>query len=93
MSRGLRRRRRPYFRAFDPMLLGQSFDPDGACVRRFAPELASPPASVIHQSSSAAPLGLKGASVELGDTHPAPIIDRKTARARPLQAYARVRGR
>ena len=49
MSRGLQRRRRPYFRVFDPMLLGQSFDPDGASVRRFVPELAGLPAPMIHQ--------------------------------------------
>ena len=93
MSRGLQRRRRPYFRVFDPMLLGQSFDPDGASVRRFVPELAGLPAPMIYQPWSAAPLGLKSASVELGDTHRAPIIDRKTARERALQADARVRRR
>jgi hypothetical protein len=92
MSRGLRRRRRPYFGVFDPVLLGQSFDPDDATVRRFVPELASLPASVIHQPWSAAPLGLKGASVELGDTRPAPIIDHKTVRARfkPMRGCAGV---
>ncbi len=30
----------PYFRVFNPVLQGRKFDPDGAYVRRYVPELA-----------------------------------------------------
>jgi hypothetical protein len=85
MSRGLRRRRRPYFGVFDPVLLGQSFDPDDAYVRRFVPELASLPASVIHQPWSAAPLGLKGANS-------ATPVPRRSSIARPPARFKPMRG-
>jgi deoxyribodipyrimidine photo-lyase len=44
-----------------------------------------------HQPWSAAPLELKGAGVELGNTYPEPIIDHKKGRERALKAYAKVR--
>jgi deoxyribodipyrimidine photo-lyase len=81
----------PYFRVFNPILQGEKFDPDGAYIRRWVPELAPLPASVIHRPWSAAPLELKGAGVDLGETYPEPIIDHKKGRERALAAYARVR--
>ena len=48
----------PYFRVFNPVLQGEKFDPDGAYVRRWVPELARLPASLIHQPWSATPLEL-----------------------------------
>ena len=48
----------PYFRVFNPILQGEKFDPDGAYVRRWVPELARLPASLIHQPWSATPLEL-----------------------------------
>jgi deoxyribodipyrimidine photo-lyase len=44
-----------------------------------------------HQPWSAAPLELKGAGVELGNTYPKPIIDHKKGRERALKAYTKVR--
>jgi len=38
----------PYFRIFNPVLQGTKFDPDGAYVQRFVPELAALPAPDIH---------------------------------------------
>jgi deoxyribodipyrimidine photo-lyase len=82
----------PYFRVFNPILQGEKFDPDGAYVRRWVPELARLPASLIHQPWSATPLELQVAQVELGKSYPEPIIDHKQGRERALQAYAKVRG-
>jgi deoxyribodipyrimidine photo-lyase len=39
----------PYFRIFNPVTQGEKFDPDGAFVRRWLPELAAFPANTIHQ--------------------------------------------
>jgi deoxyribodipyrimidine photo-lyase len=81
----------PYFRVFNPVLQGEKFDPDGAYVRRFVPELARLPAPLIHRPWSAAPLELASAGVELGRTYPQPIIDHKAGRERALAAYAKLR--
>jgi deoxyribodipyrimidine photo-lyase len=81
----------PYFRVFNPILQGEKFDPDGAYVRRWVPELGSLPNSMIHQPWSAAPLELASAGVELGKTYPRPIIDHRDGRERALAAYAKVR--
>jgi deoxyribodipyrimidine photo-lyase len=81
----------PYFRVFNPILQGEKFDPDGAYVRRWVPELGALPDGLIHQPWSASPLELASAGVELGKTYPLPIIDHKDGRARALAAYAKVR--
>jgi deoxyribodipyrimidine photolyase len=75
-----------------PVLQGEKFDPEGNYVRRWVPELAGLPSSVIHQPWCATPLELKSAGVELGVTYPEPIIDHKAGRERALAAYAKMRG-
>jgi deoxyribodipyrimidine photo-lyase len=81
----------PYFRIFNPMLQSAKFDPDGAYVRRWVPELAKLAAPDIHAPWQAPPLALKQAGVVLGDTYPEPIVDHQAARARALQAFATIR--
>jgi deoxyribodipyrimidine photo-lyase len=83
----------PYFRVFNPILQGEKFDPDGAYVRRWVPELSQLPGGRIHEPWNATPLELAGAGVEPGKTYPAPIVDHRLGRERALQAYATVRGR
>ncbi len=77
----------PYYRIFNPVLQGLKFDPDGAYVRRFVPELAGLPDGFIHAPWTAPPLVLAAAGVRLGETYPAPIVDHDFARARALEAY------
>jgi deoxyribodipyrimidine photo-lyase len=81
----------PYFRVFNPILQGEKFDPDGAYVRRWVPELAKLPNDLIHEPWSATPLELAAAGVELGKNYPQPIVDHKAGRERALAAYAKVR--
>jgi deoxyribodipyrimidine photo-lyase len=81
----------PYFRVFNPVLQGEKFDPDGHYVRRWVPELAQLPSSLIHQPWSASPIELRGAGVELGHTYPAPIVEHRVGRERALEAYAKIR--
>ncbi|UGA47558.1 DNA photolyase family protein [Bradyrhizobium quebecense] len=83
----------PYFRVFNPILQGEKFDPDGAYVRRWVPELAQLPNDLIHQPWTATPIELASAGVELGKTYPPPIVDHKQARERALAAYAKIRSR
>jgi deoxyribodipyrimidine photo-lyase len=76
----------PYFRIFNPVLQGQKFDPDGTYVRRWVPELANIPASVIHNpwQHEAESIGRKSKCVP---SYPDPIIDHDNARRRALEAY------
>jgi deoxyribodipyrimidine photo-lyase len=82
----------PYFRIFNPVLQGEKFDPDGAYVRHFVPELADMPSAWIHKPWAAPASVLQGARVSLGMTYPAPIVDHAAARARALSAFAATRG-
>ena len=76
----------PYFRVFNPTLQGKKFDPKGAYVRRYVPELASLPTKYIHEPAKAPADVLAEAGVELGKTYPRPIVDHSEARDRALQA-------
>ena len=81
----------PYFRIFNPVLQAEKFDPDGAYVRRWVPELARLEAPVIHSPWKASSEALTRAGVALGETYPQPIVDHGLARARALAAFASMR--
>ncbi len=76
----------PYFRIFNPVTQGRKFDPDGAYVRRWVPELAKLPDDAIHEPWRAKPMVLEAAGVVLGKTYPEPIVDHDMARKRALGA-------
>jgi deoxyribodipyrimidine photo-lyase len=81
----------PYFRVFNPVLQGQKFDPDGAYVRRWVPELARLPNKLIQRPWEATPLELASAGIALGKSYPHPIVDHRKGRERALEAYKKVR--
>lgn len=81
----------PYFRVFNPVLQGEKFDPDGAYVRAWVPELADLPSRFIHRPWDADPVTLAAAGVKLGETYPEPLVDHAFARQRALDAYAAIR--
>ncbi len=83
----------PYFRIFNPVLQAEKFDPDGAYVRQWVPELARLEAPAIHSPWTASADALERAGVVLGKTYPKPIVDHGQARARALEAFAKMRGR
>jgi len=78
----------PYFRIFNPVTQAGNFDPDGAYVRRWIPELAALKAPAIH-APWAHVAALAAAGITLGVHYPEPIVDHAVARARTLEAYAR----
>jgi deoxyribodipyrimidine photo-lyase len=73
----------PYFRVFNPMTQGRKFDPDGAYVRRWVPELADVPAKHVHEpwEMDEPPAG-----------YPAPIVDHADERREALRRYEALRG-
>jgi deoxyribodipyrimidine photo-lyase len=83
----------PYFRIFNPMTQGENFDPKGAYVRKWVPEIGRLPDSLIHRPFEAPPEILRGLGITLGQTYPRPIIDHATGRARALDALASLKGK
>ena len=81
----------PYFRIFNPVTQGEKFDPKGAYVRQWVPEIAELPDGVIHKPWEASADELKAAGITLGETYPKPIVDHKAARARALDGYEKVK--
>lgn len=77
----------PYFRIFNPISQGQKFDPNGAYVRHYVPELASVPDKYIHAPWTMPASEQAKAKVEIGKTYPAPIVDHATQRERALHMY------
>jgi deoxyribodipyrimidine photo-lyase len=77
----------PYFRIFNPVSQGKKFDPHGAYVRRYLPELADVPDRYIHEPWRMPASLQQQCSVRIGHTYPAPIVDHKEQRARALEMY------
>ena len=77
----------PYFRIFNPVTQGHKFDPDGAYVKRFVPELSALPAKHLHAPWEAPESLLTDAGIALGKHYPAPIVDLKDSRERALEAF------
>jgi len=82
----------PYFRVFNPVTQSRRFDPDGAYLRRWVPELGGLTGDAIHAPWTAGPLELAAAGVIIGDTYPAPIVDHADARQRVIAAFETARG-
>jgi deoxyribodipyrimidine photo-lyase len=80
----------PYFRIFNPVRQGETFDSDGAYVRAFCPELARLPARFLHRPWTAPRATLDEAGVTIGKNWPAPIVDHDFARKRALDAFAAI---
>lgn len=81
----------PYFRVFNPITQGQTFDPHGDYVRRWVPELARLPTALLHAPWTATAAQLAAAGVRLDRDYPSPILDHAAARRRALDAYAALR--
>lgn len=78
----------PYFRIFNPLLQSEKFDPDGAYIRKWVPELARIPGRAVHDPYAR---GAGAAAEKAG--YPRPMVDHKECRVRALQRYKRGLGR
>jgi deoxyribodipyrimidine photo-lyase len=81
MGGRLRRRCRAVLPHLQPVAQGERFDPLGAYVKRWVPELAHLPGEQIHQ-----PWTVGGVRA-----YPQPIVDLKRSREEALAAYASIR--
>jgi deoxyribodipyrimidine photo-lyase len=73
----------PFYRVFNPVLQGLTFDPDGDYVRRYVPELRHLPGKAVHEPWTAADGHLHG--------YPHRIVDHAQERASALADFARIR--
>jgi deoxyribodipyrimidine photo-lyase len=71
----------PYFRIFNPVSQGEKFDPEGEYVRRWVPEVAHLPSTLVHRPWEA-PSPPPG--------YPSPLVDHAQARERALAALEQV---
>jgi deoxyribodipyrimidine photo-lyase len=81
----------PWFRIFNPVTQSKRFDPDGAFIRRWLPQLARLEGSAIHAPWLAKPALLERAGLVLGRDYPHPIVDHEQARARTLARFGAMR--
>lgn len=78
----------PYFRRiFNPILQQQRFDPDGAYVRRWVPELAGVPDGRLAEPWRMTPDEQSAAGCVIGRDYPEPIVDHRHERARAIERY------
>jgi deoxyribodipyrimidine photo-lyase len=77
----------PYFRIFNPVRQGMKFDPEGAYVRRWVPELARVPARFIHAPWQMPPEIQAASGCLIGADYPYPILDTTQTKGRTLVAY------
>jgi len=68
----------PYFRIFNPVSQGERFDPEGAYVRRWVPELAGLSGKAVHRPWD---------SPMLSGGYPAPVVDHAERREEALARY------
>lgn len=83
----------PYFRIFNPVTQGRRFDPNGAYVRHWLPELAGLPDARIHAPWEASEAELHEAGLRLGEAYPRPVLDHAAARRRALAAFDSIKER
>ena len=72
----------PYFRVFNPISQSQKFDPKGAFLRHWLPELAGLSDREIHDPSPVSRQALN---------YPLQLVDLKTSRVRAIEAFASLR--
>ena len=81
-------RQPPYRRIYNPARQQARFDPDGAYVRRYVPELRDVPAAYLAEPWTMPPDVQRDAACVIGRHYPEPIVDHAVARREALERYA-----
>ena len=77
----------PYFRIFTPVTQSVKFDPHGAYIRRWVPELAPLTDKHIHAPWEMSQKEQESCGVWIGRNYPTPLVDLKLSRQRALAVY------
>lgn len=83
----------PYFRIFNPLTQSEKFDPAGAFIRRYLPQLAKLSDKEIHAPWRASKIVLQKAGIVLGKNYPMPIVEHAQARQKTLDRYAVIKSK
>jgi deoxyribodipyrimidine photo-lyase len=78
-------------RMYNPARHQERFDPDGAYVRRWVPELRDVPAGRLAEPWTMSDDQQRAARCVIGRDYPAPIVDHALERRRALERYGAVR--
>ncbi|MFC5302214.1 cryptochrome/photolyase family protein [Azospira restricta] len=81
----------PWFRIFNPVTQSEKFDPRGAFIRRYVPELETVPDQWIHAPWRMPAEAQQACGVIVGRDYPPPLVDHAAARERTLARYAVVK--
>lgn len=81
----------PWFRIFNPVTQSRKFDPEGAFIRRYLPQLAALPDKYLHAPWTAPEAVLAAAGITLGKDYPRPVVQHDLARQETLERYAVVK--
>ena len=81
----------PYFRVLNPVRQAERFDPVGAYVRRWVPELRGVPDERIHEPWRMSAEEQRAAGCRVGADYPGPMVDHGERRARALERYRAAR--
>jgi deoxyribodipyrimidine photo-lyase len=83
----------PYFRRlFNPVLQQRKFDPDGAYVRRWVPELRDVPDARLAEPWEMSDEQQRAAGCVIGRDYPAPIVVHADERKRAIERYRAAAG-
>jgi deoxyribodipyrimidine photo-lyase len=77
----------PWFRIFNPVTQSRRFDPGGAYIRRWVPELAALGDADVHAPWLLDHAAQDAAGVVIGRDYPQPIVDHARARAAALALF------
>ncbi|MEX1993150.1 MAG: deoxyribodipyrimidine photo-lyase [Steroidobacteraceae bacterium] len=83
----------PWFRIFNPITQSRRFDPAGAYIRRWVPELERVPDAHVHAPWEMGPLEQQASACVVGRDYPRPVVRHDEARQRTLARYGKVRAR
>jgi deoxyribodipyrimidine photo-lyase len=78
------------YRIFNPALQSKKFDPDGAYIRHYVPELARVSAKRIHEPHLMTADEQERARCRIGNDYPTPIVDHQLARQEYLDLTKQV---
>ncbi len=78
----------PYFRIFNPVLQSRKFDPEGAYIRTWVPELRGFDSRRIHWPTEAGALEQIEAGCVLGEDYPLPIVDHAQQKEKAVALFA-----
>jgi len=77
----------PYRRIYNPALHSERYDPNGAYVRRYVPELENVPDKYLPEPSKMPRDVQEECGVVIGEHYPEPMVDHKRAREEALERY------